>query len=228
MKLSSISFLSKLLILQYLSFQCLSTQDFHFFTFILQWPGSYCDSKLGCCYPKTGKPAADFTIYGLRPSFNINGTSPTNCDIQSVFNKSKISDLIEDLEINWPSLRCPRLNNIRIWSHEWMKHGTCSESKLSQHDYFQTALKLKKKLNLLQMLRDAGFEPNDQFYDIGNPLSIIEDATGLLPGMECNRDSAGNDQVLKVYMCVDISGSNFIQCPSLVDNCGAKVQFPKF
>jgi len=122
MKISSISFLSKLLILQYLSAQCISAEDFDFFTFILQvitnivdslylyfytlliwlfsialltlflmmqWPGSYCDSKLGCCYPKTGKPAADFTIYGLRPSFN-NGTSPTNCDIQSVFNKSKV------------------------------------------------------------------------------------------------------------------------------------------
>jgi len=47
-----------------------------------------------------------------------------------------------------------------------MKHGTCSESKLTQHDYFQTALKLKEQLNLLQMLKDAGnktyFEPSNK------------------------------------------------------------------
>ncbi|KAG4954820.1 hypothetical protein JHK87_040414 [Glycine soja] len=50
------SFLSKLLILQYLSVLCIS-QEFDFFYFVQQWPGAYCDTKQSCCYPKTGKPA---------------------------------------------------------------------------------------------------------------------------------------------------------------------------
>ncbi|WJX62570.1 ribonuclease T2 [Trifolium repens] len=228
MKLISISFLSKLLILQYLSFQCFSAQDFDFFYFIQQWPGAYCDSKQSCCFPKTGKPATNFTIYGLRPNTNDN-SSPSNCDTESVFDKAKISDLIKNLEKNWPSLNCPSNDGIKLWSHEWMKHGTCSESELTQHDYFQTALKLKQKLNLLQIFKNAGIEPNNKFYNIGNFLDAIQEATGFLPGIECNRDSTHNSQLLKIYMCVDISGSNFIECPGVpMGICGDKVQFPKF
>lgn len=61
-----------------------------------------------------------------------------------------------NLQKNWPSLSCPSSNGYRFWSHEWEKHGTCSESELDQHDYFQTALKLKEKYNLLQGLKKAG------------------------------------------------------------------------
>ncbi|XP_058772460.1 ribonuclease 3-like [Vicia villosa] len=228
MKLSSISFLSKLLILQYLLLQCLSAQDFAFFYFIQQWPGSYCDTKHSCCYPKTGKPIADFTIYGLRPNYN-DPSFPSNCDPHSVLDKSKISDLVKNLEKDWPSLSCPSINGLRLWSHEWMQHGTCSESKLIQHNYFETALKLKKKLNLLQILKNAGIEPDDKFYNQYSFLDAIQQATGFLPGIECNRDSSHNSQLLKVYMCVDTSGSKFIECPGVpMGSCGAKVQFPKF
>jgi len=56
---------------------------------MMQWPGAICDSKQSCCFPKTGKPTADFTIAGLRPNFN-DGSSPSNCNIKSVFDKSKV------------------------------------------------------------------------------------------------------------------------------------------
>nr|CAB3483055.1 unnamed protein product [Digitaria exilis] len=36
-----------------------AAQDYDFFFLVLQWPGSYCDTKQSCCYPKSGKPAAD-------------------------------------------------------------------------------------------------------------------------------------------------------------------------
>ncbi|XP_039690544.1 ribonuclease 3 isoform X2 [Medicago truncatula] len=227
MKLNSISFLFKLLILQYLSIQCLS-DDFDFFYFVQQWPGAYCDSNQSCCYPITPILPAEFNIYGLRPTKN-DGSTPLNCDIHSVFDKSKISDLIENLELNWPSLRCPQLKSIKLWSHEWMKHGTCSESKLTQHDYFQTALKLKKKLNIIQILENAGIEPDDKFYDTSSILDAIQQATGFLPGIVCNRDPGLKSQLLKVYMCVDTSGSNFIECPGVpMGSCGDTVQFSKF
>lgn len=53
-------------------------------------------------------------------------------------------------------MSCPSSNGLRFWSHEWEKHGTCAESELDQRDYFDTALKLKQKVNLLKALKDAG------------------------------------------------------------------------
>lgn len=45
---------------------------------------------------------------------------------------------------------------MRFWSHEWEKHGTCAESELDQREYFETTLKLKQKVNLLRILKNAG------------------------------------------------------------------------
>ena len=55
----------------------------------MQWPGSYCDTKHGCCYPLTGKPAEDFTIVGLWPKFN-NGTYPKYCDRNNLYDQSQV------------------------------------------------------------------------------------------------------------------------------------------
>ncbi|KAI3730765.1 hypothetical protein L1987_61942 [Smallanthus sonchifolius] len=65
-----------------------ASQDFDFFYFVQQWPGSYCDTKHGCCYPRTGKPASDFGIHGLWPNRN-DGSYPSNCDSSNPFDASK-------------------------------------------------------------------------------------------------------------------------------------------
>ncbi|KAH7515953.1 hypothetical protein FEM48_Zijuj10G0083000 [Ziziphus jujuba var. spinosa] len=221
------SILISLLVFQYLSIFCVA-QDFDFFYFVQQWPGAYCDSRQTCCYPKTGKPAADFGIHGLWPNYK-DGSYPSNCDPDSVFDKSEISDLMSSLEKYWPSLSCPSSNGFRFWSHEWEKHGTCSESELDQHDYFQSALKLKEKVNLLQILKKAEIEPDDGFYSLKSLVEAIKEATGYEPGIDCNRDSAGNSQLYQIYLCVDTSGSDIIKCPVLPrGRCASQVQFAKF
>lgn len=60
------------------------------------------------------------------------------------------------MQRNWPTLACPSGSGVQFWEHEWEKHGTCSESVLDQHAYFQTTLNLKRKVNLLQVLKNAG------------------------------------------------------------------------
>ncbi|ESR51939.1 hypothetical protein CICLE_v10032674mg [Citrus x clementina] len=221
------SIFTKLLIIQYLSILCVS-QDFDFFYFVQQWPGSYCDTKQSCCYPKSGKPAADFGIHGLWPEYK-DGSYPSNCDPDGVFEKSQISDLISDLRQNWPTLSCPSNDGTKFWTHEWVKHGTCAESELDQREYFEAALKLKEKANLLQALKNAGIKPDDGFYELESIIAAIKEATGFTPGIECNVDPEHNSQLYQIYMCVDTSASEFIQCPKQPrKKCASTVQFPRF
>jgi ribonuclease T2 len=75
----------------------------------------------------------------------------------------------------------------------------------------------------------AGIKPDDEFYDLDSIKEAIKDATGFTPGIECNIDASKNSQLYQVFMCVDISGSEFIECPVLPKRrCASKVQFPKF
>ena len=133
------------------------------------------------------------------------------------------------MDKHWPSLSCPSSNGLRFWSHEWEKHGTCSESELDQKEYFEAAIKLKEKANLLKVLNSAGIEANDEMYSLESVKNAIEEGIGFTPGIECNRDSAGNAQLYQVYLCVDTSGSEFIKCPILPrTKCASTIQFPKF
>ncbi|XP_058772448.1 ribonuclease 1-like [Vicia villosa] len=223
------SILVKLLLLLQLSVLCLSQQDFDFFYFVQQWPGSYCDSQKSCCYPTSGKPAADFSIHGLWPNYK-DGTYPSNCDPNSPFDQSQISDLKSSLLKNWPTLACPSGNGIQFWTHEWEKHGTCSESSLKQHDYFETTLNLKQKSNLLDALTSAGIQADGSSYSLSNIKRAIQSQVGFAPFIECNVDSSRNSQLYQVYLCVDTSGSNFIDCPVFPNgkSCGSNVEFPSF
>ncbi|KAL5981182.1 hypothetical protein ACLOJK_029103 [Asimina triloba] len=121
-------------------------------------------------------------------------------------------------------------SGLSFWEHEWEKHGTCSESVLGQRAYFRTALNLKNQVNLLQILKDAGIEPDDRFYSLSRISNAISEATGHVPGIECNVDAEGNRQLFQIYMCVDTSGTRFIECPILPrSKCSSRqIQFPSF
>ncbi|XWS34113.1 hypothetical protein CRYUN_Cryun21dG0011800 [Craigia yunnanensis] len=220
--------LINLLVLHYLAVLCVS-QDFDFFYFVQQWPGSYCDSdKNSCCYPPTGKPAADFGIHGLWPNYK-NGSYPQNCDPKDPFNESEIAELISSMIRNWPSLACPSSYGKSFWSHEWEKHGTCSESVFDQYSYFDTSLSLKQQTKLLQSLQSAGINPDGGSYSLANIKDAIKKGTGKTPWIECNENSSGNSQLYQVYLCVDSSGSNLIECPVFPKGkCGSAIEFPTF
>lgn len=133
------------------------------------------------------------------------------------------------MQKEWPTLACPSGNGLVFWSHEWTKHGTCSESVLDQHDYFATTLTLKNQINLLQSLENAGIHPDGGSYSLESIKSAIEQETGFTPYVECNVDESGNSQLYQVYMCVDSSASNLIACPIFPrGKCGSQIMFPSF
>ncbi|XP_050237200.1 ribonuclease 1 [Mercurialis annua] len=222
------SILLKLSVLVCLSVLSSAAQDFDFFYFVLQWPGSYCDTKQSCCYPTTGKPAADFGIHGLWPNYK-DGSYPSNCDSSNPFDRTKITDLASSMQKNWPTLACPSGDGMTFWSHEWDKHGTCSESILDQHGYFKTTLDLKKQVNLLQALQSAGIQPNGDTYSLSSIKSTIQQSIGYNPWIECNTDESGNSQLYQIYLCVDTSASNLIECPVFPHGkCASEIVFPSF
>ncbi|KAJ9709526.1 hypothetical protein PVL29_001147 [Vitis rotundifolia] len=224
---SNNSFFIMLLTIRCLTLVCVS-QDFDFFYLVQQWPGSFCNIQRNCCYPTTGKPAADFGIHGLWPNYN-NGSHPSNCDPDNPYDESKISDLIILMQNNWPTLACPSGNGTKFWAHEWNKHGTCSESVLSQHQYFKAALDGKKAVDLLQTLEKADIKPNGTSYSLNQIRKAIEDAVGFPPGIQCTVAPSGNRQLYQVYVCVDTSGKKFIRCPLMPkEKCGPSIEFPSF
>ncbi|CAI0389725.1 unnamed protein product [Linum tenue] len=109
------------------------------------------------------------------------------------------------MQKDWPTLACPSGNGVTFWSHEWDKHGTCSEDVLDQHSYFSRAL----SLNSIK--------------------SAIQSGVGYTPFIECNTDESGNSQLYQVYLCVDNSGSKLIECPAFPHaKCGSQIEFPSF
>ncbi|WVZ92782.1 hypothetical protein U9M48_038822 [Paspalum notatum var. saurae] len=206
-----------------------AAQDYDFFYFVLQWPGSYCDTKKSCCYPKSGKPAADFGIHGLWPNRD-DGSYPQNCNPDAAFNPSKVSDLLSSLRAKWPTLACPSNDGTTFWSHEWEKHGTCAADVFDEHGYFQAALRLRDQLGVLAALTSAGVNPDGGYYTLAQIKNAIREGTGFEPYVECNRDEAGNSQLYQLYFCVNAAGDSFIECPVLPNSkkCGNRIEFPVF
>ncbi|KAG8087266.1 hypothetical protein GUJ93_ZPchr0010g9864 [Zizania palustris] len=209
--------------------RCSGAQDYDFFFLVLQWPGAYCDTRQSCCYPRSGKPAADFGIHGLWPNRD-DGSYPQDCNPDREFDPSKVSDLLGSLRAQWPTLACPANDGLRFWAHEWEKHGTCAEDVFNEHGYFQAALRLRAQLRVLDALRDAGVQPDGGYYSLAQVKDAIQQGTGFEPFVDCNRDESGNSQLYQLYFCVDAAGSRFIDCPVSPGGrpCGARIEFPAF
>ncbi|KAL5761777.1 hypothetical protein ACOSP7_018041 [Xanthoceras sorbifolium] len=133
--------------------------------------------------------------------YGIDGTQPTFCKPHNHFKKSKMSDLSGRMQVSWPSLACP------------------------------SALKLKDKIDLLQILKNSGIKPDGKFYGLFNIRESLRGALGYEPGVYCNVDKWGNNQLYQIFICLDPSWSKVIECPGLPNagrGCASKVKFPAF
>ncbi|KAG9444822.1 hypothetical protein H6P81_016162 [Aristolochia fimbriata] len=70
---------------------------------------------------------------------------------------------------------------------QWDKHDTCSESVFDQHGYYQTTLKLKKIVNLLQVLADQEIHPDGNLYGLNEIGGAILSCNGYEPESNATR-----------------------------------------
>lgn len=233
-----------------------TAEEFDFFYLVQQWPGSFCDTRQGCCFPDTGKPAAEFGIHGLWPNYAqchdrqqgrlaramLGGGGdallsavgrrgrcwPEYCDEGNPLEIWEIRDLLASLNRNWPTLSCKSERSLEFWRYEWKKHGTCSN--LDQHAYFQRALALKARHSLAAILAGAGIVPSDtETYDVSSVSDAIARGTGFAANIECNRDADGQAQLFQVYQCVDREAKQLIDCPlPMRSKCTDRVKMPLF
>ena len=103
---------------------------------------------------------------------------------------------------------------------------------MSEIAYFQAAINLKNKVNILQALAKAGITPNNQMYSLKAVKKAIARAIGgLHPWVDCNHDAQGKSQIWQVSVCVDKSGTRLVNCPFLPKGrgvCAARVKFPSY
>ncbi|KAL2903943.1 Ribonuclease 1 [Bienertia sinuspersici] len=206
-----------------------NTSHLRAFYLVQQWLGSYCNQAgTRCCYPPSGKPSPDFTIDGLWP-YDYKGNFAYNCGVDN-YDVGLIKPLETRLRKEWPSFTCPQIGR-KFWVHEWNKHGTCTKSILGEIPYFEAALDLKNKANILYALEKAGIRPNNQIYSLNDIKKAIVQYIGFEPWIMCNHNAQGHSQIWQVTLCADITGKKLINCPYIPkgnNGCASKIQFPVY
>ena len=79
-------------------------------------------------------------IHGLWPEWNSTSW-PQFCNPGNHLNLNEIAPLMPTMNLYWHSCEG---NNTEFWSHEWLKHGTCTP--FDQYTYFSVALYLYEVL----------------------------------------------------------------------------------
>ncbi|KAJ8637706.1 hypothetical protein MRB53_011973 [Persea americana] len=211
--------------------QNIASADFDFYYLVLEWPGSYCkDSSVGgCCKPTTfdAYPLdADFLVKGLY-TYSSSGQPVTKCNTTK-FYVNALASLIGELYVHWPSIQCPSDNGVSLWRDAWTNYGVCSG--LSEKDYFNNTLLLRKKINMLSVLKWKGIVPSDILvYSPTYVKTAIRLALGADVGIKCSKNKFGAFQIDEIYVCVDKTASKVIKCPVLPKfSCGLAAYFPYY
>eukprot|EP01027_Heterolobosea_sp_BB2_P007166 GEZU01010687.1.p1 GENE.GEZU01010687.1~~GEZU01010687.1.p1 ORF type:complete len:147 (-),score=44.70 GEZU01010687.1:150-590(-) len=115
----------------------------------------------------------------------------------------------------WPSLY--EAPSTGFWIHEWEKHGRCVTQLFpgGQHQWTETILNLRQKMDLLQILADAGIVPdgNNTLYTVQEVQDAIKAGLGGVPVLECAFWAHNPMQLWEVWVCMD-KQLQVIDCPA--------------
>lgn len=152
---------------------CKTNYKFDYVQLTLMWAPGACSTSPKECIREENR---FFTVHGMWPT--IKGTQePSNCCFDNTFDFKALQPILQDLNQYWFSYYDANSNR-GFWSHEWLKHGTCSrdiESLRGEARYFGTTVQLAKKLPVLETLSKANIVPsNSKSYPALNVYNALK------------------------------------------------------
>ncbi|KOM51807.1 hypothetical protein LR48_Vigan09g046600 [Vigna angularis] len=179
------------------------------------WPRGFC--KYNTCDASTTKPFK-FTIHGLWPS-DYGKQQPEFCSVSKNSSIYLTKELVTKLDQDWPSYTTIRTNK-EFWSHEWSKHGSCSN--MSEIDYFKLALDIYANNDIQQILGYSNILPGNTYEVNKIILAIRTSPIGVEPQLKCE-----NGDLIEIRLCLNNNPiPQYINCPSRPSStCPINVSF---
>ncbi|RHN76556.1 putative ribonuclease T(2) [Medicago truncatula] len=113
----------------------------------------------------------------------------------------------------------PRIDNLRFWGEQWVKHGTCSVSMLDQYEYFSLALKLYNGINLREMLRKESVIPRGTLVARQAIFDAIRKHMKCKPQIRC-QEIQNQYYLYEIRFCLTASKDpKFIDCNTEFVGC---------
>ncbi|RRT38502.1 hypothetical protein B296_00041522 [Ensete ventricosum] len=200
----------------------LAAKTFDFYYLVLMWPGAYCTQST-CCRPTTGLPKNDFFVRGLWTFSSTTGKPVTKCNSDPFYvdeltssdiciYELQLSSLEDNLNSYWANLKCPSNDGVVHWKKTWKTYGVCS--RMNETEYFQAALELRAKVDVLSLLDKKGIKPSLlHIYGASDIEKAIGEGIGATPVIRCSKGLLGLFQLYEIYICVDKDGKTIIECP---------------
>ncbi|KAE8792455.1 hypothetical protein D1007_33067 [Hordeum vulgare] len=158
---------------------------------LFQWPGSFCDTKTGWCFPGTGKPVTDFGIHGMWPNYS-------KCKTQGV-----LDGVIEMVTKGKKKCR-PEFGIHGMWPLQlWEKGPAEGDGRQlagarvqGREEHPVLDPRVGEVLNMI-----VSFDSETYFLiDIND---TIKKGVGFMTKLESNQGITDEAQLYRVYHCVD-------------------------
>jgi len=166
--------------------------SFDIYIFTLHWPYTTCfdwkEKRHGQC-ARIESPS--WSVHGMWPT-RMGEIAPNFCNNSWSYSHQEMLPLMSEMERFWPDVEIRDVTD-SLWSHEWVKHGTCAVQDSvtglhSQTDYFTTGLKLAAENPLTHWLSAANIVPSDDtLYSTQQFWDVIVSATGHRPHIDCEK-----------------------------------------
>lgn len=205
---------------------CSTNYKYDYIQLTLQWAPGVCSTSPRSCDRIVNN---HFTVHGMWPT--IKGTEePANCCFDNTFDYRALEPIMGTLNDYWYSYYDQ--NNRRFWSHEWLKHGTCSRDIASlkgELKYFKTTVQLAKAMPILDELKKANIIPNkeDNVYSSSQIVEVLTKtiSQGKTIQIDCDLEHQQPIPVLTgLNFCFD-SQMKFTDCPDMKKRCRKQVLF---
>ena len=131
-----------------------------------------------------------WSVHGLWPTI-FHKIAPIFCNHSWHYNHDLMDPIMDDMHRYWPDVEMRGVTD-SLWSHEWIKHGTCAcmntlTSMKTQTEYFEAGVRLAEVNTVTLWLAEAGVVPSDtepyKTSDVWN--AVMKGNKGFRPQIEC-------------------------------------------